>query len=139
MEASDPDEGKNGRVFYYIINGNDGKWFSIDRTYGHIYTKKKLDREERDNYVIQVHTTNNANHVCEGTICDIEPVVDPSTDNSVILVHIFVEDKNDNLPQFETNEFNIGNNHFFFREINFIEFSLLKSISRFFFKYFFFI
>ena len=108
VEASDPDEGKNGRVFYYIINGNNGKWFSIDRTYGHIYTKKKLDREERDNYVIQVHTTNNANHVCEGSICDIDPVVDPSKNDSVILVHIFVEDKNDNLPQFETDEFNIG-------------------------------
>ena len=44
VEANDPDEGKNGRVFYYIIAGNDGKWFSIDKTYGNIYTKKKLDR-----------------------------------------------------------------------------------------------
>ena len=32
----------------------------------------------------------------------------PANDNSVILVHIFVEDKNDNLPQFEATEFNIG-------------------------------
>ena len=59
VEANDPDEGRNGRIFYYIINGNDGKWFSIDKTYGNIYTKQKLDREERDHYVIQVKTTNN--------------------------------------------------------------------------------
>ena len=59
VEANDPDEGKNGRVFYYIIDGNVEKWFSVDKTYGNIYTKKRLDREERDHYMIQVKTTNN--------------------------------------------------------------------------------
>ena len=67
-----------------------------------------LCREERDHYVIQVKTTNNPDIVCEGSTCDIEAVTDPSQDDSVILVHIFVEDKNDNLPQFESNEFFIG-------------------------------
>ena len=46
--------------------------------------------------------------VCEGSTCDVDPVNDPRQDDSVILVHIFVEDKNDNLPQFESNEFFIG-------------------------------
>ena len=108
VEANDPDEGKNGRVFYYIIDGNAEKWFSVDKTYGNIYTKKRLDREERDHYVIQVKTTNNPDLVCEGSICDIESVPDPRQDNSVIMVHIFVEDKNDNLPQFKSEEFFIG-------------------------------
>ena len=108
VEAQDPDEGKNGRVFYYIIDGNDQKWFSIDKTYGNIYTKQKLDREERDHYVIQVKTTNDPDLVCEGSICDITPVPDPRLDDSVMMVHIFVEDKNDNLPQFESDEFFIG-------------------------------
>ena len=108
VEAYDPDEGKNGRVFYYIIDGNEDKWFSIDKTYGNIYTKQRLDREERDHYVIQVKTTNNPDLVCEGSICDIEPVLDPRGDDSVIMVHIFVDDKNDNLPQFEDKEFFIG-------------------------------
>ena len=108
VDAYDPDEGKNGRVFYYIINGNEDKWFSIDKTYGNIYTKKRLDRESRDHYVIQVKTSNNPDLVCEGSICDIPAVDNPAEDNSVILVHIFVEDKNDNLPQFEATEFNIG-------------------------------
>jgi hypothetical protein len=35
-------------------------------------------------------------------------VDDPRLDDSVVMVHIFVEDKNDNLPQFEAEEFNIG-------------------------------
>jgi hypothetical protein len=66
LKAQDPDEGKNGRVFYYIVAGNEGKWFSVDKTYGNIYTKQRLDREERDHYVIQVKTTNNPDIVCEG-------------------------------------------------------------------------
>jgi hypothetical protein len=44
VEAKDPDKGKNGRVFYYIVSGNDGKWFSVDKTYGNIYTKQKLGK-----------------------------------------------------------------------------------------------
>ena len=44
VEAKDADEGKNGRVYYYIVQGNEERWFSVDKTYGNIYTKKRLDR-----------------------------------------------------------------------------------------------
>jgi len=47
VQAKDPDKDKNGRVYYYIVAGNEGRWFSVDKTYGNIYTKQKLDREER--------------------------------------------------------------------------------------------
>jgi hypothetical protein len=40
VQAKDPDKDKNGRVYYYIVAGNDGRWFSVDKTYGNIYTKQ---------------------------------------------------------------------------------------------------
>ena len=54
VQARDPDKDKNGRVYYYIVSGNDGRWFSVDKTYGNIYTKQKLDREERDSYMFTI-------------------------------------------------------------------------------------
>ena len=47
--------------------------------------------------------------VCEGKTCDIEPSdIDPDNDPSVVVVQIFVEDKNDNLPVFEQREYFVG-------------------------------
>ena len=40
VKAEDPDAGVNGRVFYYIIGGNEENFFSIDKIYGNIYTKR---------------------------------------------------------------------------------------------------
>jgi len=59
VQAVDPDSGRFGRVFYYITSGNQESWFSIDKTQGTIYTKQKLDREERDQYVLTVKASNN--------------------------------------------------------------------------------
>ena len=84
------------------------RWFSIDKTYGNIYTKKRLDREERDRYSLQIKTTNDPDIVCEGKTCDITPSDDPDNDSSVVVVQIFVEDKNDNLPVFEQREYFVG-------------------------------
>ena len=84
------------------------RWFSIDKTYGNIYTKKRLDREERDRYSLQIKTTNDPDIVCEGKTCDITPSDDPDNDDSVVVVQIFVEDKNDNLPVFEQREYFVG-------------------------------
>ena len=108
VEAQDADKAKNGRVFYYIVAGNEGRWFSIDKTYGNIYTKKRLDREQRERYSLQVKTTNDPDVVCEGRTCDIPASDDPESDPSVVIVQIFVEDKNDNLPRFEQEEYFVG-------------------------------
>ena len=96
-------------MYYYIVDGNDGNWFSIDKSYGNIYTKKKLDREERDHYTLQIKTSNEPYKDCsENGICNIGPSDNPEDDSSVVLVDIFVEDKNDNLPNFETSEYYVG-------------------------------
>ena len=59
VRAEDPDAGVNGRVFYYIVGGNEGHYFSIDKIYGNIYTKKRIDREKVDQFDIMVKATNN--------------------------------------------------------------------------------
>merc|ERR550532_2677623 len=52
VEAVDPDAGRFGDVFYYIVKGNEGSWFSIAKSQGTIYTNKVLDREEEDGYTL---------------------------------------------------------------------------------------
>ncbi len=106
--AEDLDSGMNGRVYYYITSGNEGRWFSIDKTYGNIYTKKRIDREEIDQFELTIKASNNADYVCEGKTCDIVVTHDDMADGSVIRVQIFVEDKNDNLPRFINDEFFVG-------------------------------
>ena len=106
-------------MYYYIVAGNAGNWFSIDKSYGNIYTKKKLDREERDHYELQIKTSNDAFKKCEdqneasngNAECskyNIEPSSNADEDSSVVIVQVFVEDKNDNLPNFESSEYYVG-------------------------------
>ena len=96
------------RVYYYIVAGNERNWFSIDKSYGNIYTKKKLDREERSQYSLQIKTSNDPYKQCENDVCNIGPSSNPEEDSSIVLVHIFVKDKNDNLPNFESSEYYVG-------------------------------
>ena len=103
--------------------GNEGRWFSIDKSYGNIYTKKRLDREERDHYDLKIKTSNDPNFgivkkVCStnnnpntiGTTCieQPQPDYDSADDASIVMVQIFIDDKNDNLPNFETSEYYVG-------------------------------
>lgn len=108
VKAEDPDTGKNGLVYYYIVGGNEERWFSIDKTYGNIYTKRRLDRETRDSFEVIIKATNNADLVCEGDTCDIDMETQDLQDSSIMKVQIFVEDKNDNFPQFRSDEFFVG-------------------------------
>ena len=108
VDAVDPDAGAFGRVFYYILRGNEGTWFSIDKTQGNLYTKQKLDREERDHYTLLVKASNNPGIVCEAAHCDINvDEVDP-TDDSVIEIDITIQDINDNMLQFSSDKFYVG-------------------------------
>ena len=65
-------------------------------------------REERDRYSLQIKVTNDPDLVCEGKTCDISASEDPTSDPSVAVVEIYVEDKNDNLPRFEQSEYYVG-------------------------------
>ena len=101
VKAEDADEagGPEGRIYYYIVEGNEDRWFSIDKTYGNIYTKQKIDRETIDRFELVVKASNDADLLCEGSTCDVEVTQQDFEDRSAIRVQIFVEDKNDNLPK----------------------------------------
>ncbi|XP_072526719.1 protocadherin-23 [Salminus brasiliensis] len=81
-QASDPDNGVNGTVKYFIKN-TDGH-FSIDAVTGAISTVKALDREERSNYTLVL------------IACD----QGPSPLTSTTLLSILLSDENDNSPTF---------------------------------------
>jgi len=108
VEAVDPDAGKYGRVFYYITKGNEGSWFSIDKTQGTIYTKQILDREERNQYTLFVKASNNPGYVCEANHCDIKMSENSLEDGSILKIEVNIQDINDNDLQFVTNQFFVG-------------------------------
>ena len=108
VEAVDPDAGQNGRVYYYIVRGNEGSWFSIDKTQGNIYTKQQLDREQRGRYTLYVKSTNNPGFVCEPTHCDIVVTQADYEDGSIQKIDIDIQDINDNELQFVANQFFVG-------------------------------
>ncbi|GMT20162.1 hypothetical protein PFISCL1PPCAC_11459, partial [Pristionchus fissidentatus] len=53
VKANDVDSGLGGRV-EYSLSGADSSLFSIDSRTGDVYTRKELDREEREEYVMNV-------------------------------------------------------------------------------------
>merc|ERR1719195_1728498 len=108
VEAVDPDAGQNGRVYYYIVRGNEGSWFSIDKTQGNIYTKQQLDREQRGRYTLYVKSTNSPGFVCEPTHCDIVVTQADYEDGSIQKIDIDIQDINDNELQFVANQFFVG-------------------------------
>uniref|UniRef100_H3A4V0 FAT atypical cadherin 4 n=1 Tax=Latimeria chalumnae TaxID=7897 RepID=H3A4V0_LATCH len=83
MNASDPDEGVNGKIRYSIRNS--GFQFLIDPLTGEIITNAALDRESQDSFALTVLAT-------DGN--DIQPL------SSSVTVFVIVGDVNDEPPQF---------------------------------------
>jgi len=108
VEASDPDAGRNGRIFYYILRGNNGSWFSIDKTQGTLRTNKRLDREERDLYKLFVKASNDPSLVCEPSHCDIPETEDDHNDDSILEIDIDIQDINDNKLEFSASKYYVG-------------------------------
>ena len=85
VTATDADSGQNAKISYSIRNGT--QWiFGIDKDSGEIYTTGRLDREERQSYVLEVVA------VDEG----VEDTRMARTE-----VRIIIDDENDNQPQFD--------------------------------------
>lgn len=62
MQAEDPDEGDNAKIFYYIIKGNEEGMFKLDRRDGSIYVLGVLDRERNASHEFYIKATNNPNY-----------------------------------------------------------------------------
>ncbi|GFN76576.1 protocadherin fat [Plakobranchus ocellatus] len=89
MSATDEDKGRNGELTYRIIRGNEEDKFGIFPD-GSLYVAHSLDRESKDMYSLTVVAEDNA--------------VDAPRKSSVN-VTVYVQDENDNAPQFTENVF----------------------------------
>lgn len=63
VQAFDADIGANAKIYYHILEGNEGNWFYIDRTHGFVYNRVVLDREVRHTYDLVVKATNDAQYL----------------------------------------------------------------------------
>lgn len=87
LTASDSDQGTNGSVAYFLDTEFQPKYsgpFALDSLTGQLTTKSKLDREVTPEYEIRVIARDQG--------------VPPQSSTAV--VHLFVEDVNDNSPEF---------------------------------------
>ncbi|XP_048472295.1 cadherin-23-like [Rhincodon typus] len=91
VEATDTDEGVNGKVLYRILSGNPNDNFQIDPDTGLISRgSRPLDRESSTTHVLQVEAYNN----------------DFGRMRSTVRVIIYVEDVNDEKPVFTQQQYN---------------------------------
>ena len=84
--AKDSDDGSNGQVIFKILENNakNTAAFSIDETTGKIVLQSQLDRETVDEYEIVIEAQDLGNPALTSTC----------------LVHVKVQDENDNAPEF---------------------------------------
>ncbi|XP_077297943.1 cadherin 87A [Arctopsyche grandis] len=101
VKATDQDLGENGRVTYYLKVGNknvhETKEFTLDEISGELRTKVFLDREQKDEYQLVLVATDQGS---------------PSRFESVRFINVYLNDSNDNKPQFPKDiyEFTVSEN-----------------------------
>lgn len=88
ISASDADLGVNGKISYYISEGNTDSKFGIFPD-GYLYVKSPLDREDKDYYSLTLTVTDHG-----------KP---PRSSQVPVVVHVL--DENDNSPQFTNTTF----------------------------------
>ncbi|XP_047019108.1 cadherin-23 [Helicoverpa zea] len=87
-------------VCYYIVAGDDGAVFELQRSTHRLSTQKPLDREEKAEYSLTILATED---------CLTVPKYDEEVDRiSTLTVHVIVNDVNDNAPMFTNKIFTGG-------------------------------
>ncbi|XP_028324077.1 cadherin-23 isoform X1 [Gouania willdenowi] len=91
VQATDADQGENGRVLYRILSGNSNELFSIDRQTG-LVTRgpRALNRETSSSHMLEVEAYNS----------------DEGSMRSSVRVIIYVDDANDEVPAFTQQQYN---------------------------------
>lgn len=102
VDLDDVDEENTAQVCYFIVGGDEYNTFSLDRFTHEIMAVKELDREVDAHYTLLVKAT-------EDCLSKPEPVsfFDPR-DDTLLKVHVFVNDINDNPPKFTREVFTGG-------------------------------
>ncbi|XP_072881460.1 cadherin-23 [Hemitrygon akajei] len=91
VEATDADEGDNGKIWYRILSGNSNDNFQMDQATGLISRgNRPLDRESSTTHVLEVEAYNN----------------DFGRMRSSVRVIVYVEDVNDEVPVFTQQQYN---------------------------------
>uniref|UniRef100_A0A8C9TL15 Cadherin-related 23 n=1 Tax=Scleropages formosus TaxID=113540 RepID=A0A8C9TL15_SCLFO len=91
VQATDADQGENGRVLYRILSGNSNRLFSINELTGHVTRgERALDRETSSSHVLEVEAYNS----------------DQGSMRSTVRVIVYVEDVNDEPPVFTQQQYN---------------------------------
>ncbi|XP_061083448.1 cadherin-23 [Conger conger] len=91
VQATDADQGENGRVLYRILSGNSHRQFSMDQLTGEVTRgQRALDRETSSSHVLEVEAYNS----------------DQGSMRSSVRVIVYVEDANDEAPVFTQQQYN---------------------------------
>ena len=96
VNGYDRDLGFNGDLLYVISNGDFDSVFKIDTFTGELFVDAQLDREATTDYLLNI---------------TVQDQGSPNSKAVSKLLHIIIEDVNDNAPQFIKSSFS-----FFFPE-----------------------
>lgn len=91
LTATDLDMGSNGKISYSILSGNALHWFQINSVSGLITTAMSLDREHLPQVSLTVLAKDHGS----------PPL------NSTTVVMVFIDDINDNAPEFSHSIYNV--------------------------------
>ncbi|KFP03887.1 Cadherin-23, partial [Calypte anna] len=106
--AVDADEGSNAIVYYFIAAGNQDNNFQLSRE-GKLQVLQDLDREKEPCYSIIVKASSQRNwSPPQGQQTGGDQLWDLSEDLTLQEVRIFLEDINDQSPQFTKSEYTAG-------------------------------
>ncbi|XP_066591300.1 cadherin-87A [Prorops nasuta] len=106
--AEDKDEGRHAKIYYYIVGGNEGYAFYMDKSDGSIFANKSFDREQNSKYVLSVLASNDPDLYISPF--EASQPIKLSEDQGHVNVTINILDENDNPPIFERNDYYAGIN-----------------------------
>ncbi|NXY69383.1 PCD23 protein, partial [Glareola pratincola] len=87
--AKDPDEGRNGRVTYHILSGNENKAFVLDKITGLLTTAQLLDREIQSCYNLTVMALDDGSPALSATQVLAIVVLDMNDETPVFLKQLY--------------------------------------------------
>ncbi|XP_076368154.1 cadherin 74A isoform X2 [Tachypleus tridentatus] len=99
VKALDEDVGRNAIIYYYFSYGHENQAFgirTIANNTGEIFTKKRIDREEKDQYSLTVKV----GKASPSSVQHISKPYDPN-DLTEIQIYINIIDIDDNSPVFK--------------------------------------
>ncbi|KAG0425436.1 hypothetical protein HPB47_027381 [Ixodes persulcatus] len=105
VKAFDRDMGTNAFIDYFIVGGNLDNVFAIQRTgnnEGEIITKKRVDREAKERYMLTLKV-----RMPSKPLEEVDITYNPD-DKTQLQVDVQVEDIDDNSPSFEKPSYVLG-------------------------------